>query len=167
MVLDKHGPAVWRKAYRLLGNEADATDCFQEIFLEALKVSRREYIYNIGGLLDRLATVRSIDMLRRRIRERKIGRESIELTDPEDTSPGPPVEIQRRELAVLAREAIGSLPRHEAEVLSLYYFNNMSYRQIAKSVGLQVGSVGAFLHRGRKRLREYLESVTGNNIQVK
>ncbi|MHC4759367.1 MAG: RNA polymerase sigma factor [Planctomycetota bacterium] len=167
MVLDKHGPAVWRKVYRLLGNEADATDCFQEIFLEALKVSRRESIYNMGGFLDRLATVRSIDMLRRRIRERKVGRENIYLSDPEDTNPGPPVEIQRRELAVLAREAIGRLPRHEAEVLSLYYFNNMSYRQIAKSVGLQVGSVGAFLHRGRKRLREYLEKDTGKNIQVR
>jgi hypothetical protein len=32
-VVQEHGPLVWRTAYRLLGNEADAADCFQRAFV--------------------------------------------------------------------------------------------------------------------------------------
>ena len=156
MAVEKHGPAVWQKVYRLLGDEADAADCFQETFMSALKVSHRQYIYNLGGLLDRLATARAIDVLRQRIRERNFSREKNYVYEPEDTNPGPPVEVQRRELSVLLREAIGTLPRLEAEIFSLRYFNDMSYRQISKELGLQPGTVGAFLHRARNKLRYYL-----------
>jgi RNA polymerase sigma-70 factor (ECF subfamily) len=163
MAVEKHGQAVWQRAYRLLGNEADAAECFQETFLSALKVSRRQNIYNLGGLLGRLATTRAIDKLRQRIRERNIGADSGYWDEPEDKNPGPPVEVQRREMAVLLREAIGNLPRLEAEVFCLRYFNDMSYRQIAKSLDLQVGTIGAFLHRSRNKLRECLESDASKN----
>ena len=163
MAVKKHGQAVWQRAYRLLGNEADTAECFQETFLSALKVSQRQYIYNLGGLLNRLGTARAIDKLRQRIRERKLSGERDYLSELEDTNPGPPVEVQRRELAVLLREAIGNLPRLEAEVFSLHYFNDMSYRQISKELNLQTGTVGAFLHRARNKLRQCLESETGEN----
>ncbi|MHC4265768.1 MAG: RNA polymerase sigma factor [Planctomycetota bacterium] len=166
MAVEKHGQAVWQRAYRLLGNEADTAECFQETFLSALKVSQRQYIYNLGGLLNRLGTARAIDKLRQRIRERKLSGERDYLSELEDTNPGPPVEVQRRELAVLLREAIGNLPPLEAEVFCLRYFNDMSYRQISKELGLQAGTVGAFLHRARKKLRQYLESETGKNALV-
>jgi RNA polymerase sigma-70 factor (ECF subfamily) len=164
MVVEKHGQAVWQRVYRLLGNEADAAECFQETFLSALKVSRRQYIYNFGGLLERLATTRAIDKLRQRIRGRRLGSDSDYPSEPEDKTPGPPVEVQRREMAVLLREAIGNLPRLEAEVFSLRYFNDMSYRQISKELGLQSSTVGTFLHRARKRLREYFETDAGKNV---
>jgi len=159
MAVEKHGPAVWQKVYRLLGDEADAADCFQETFMSALKVSHRQSIYNLGGLLDRLATARAIDILRRRIRHRSfVGEDNV--YEPEDTNPGPPVEVQRRELSFLLRKGIGTLPRLEAEVFSLRYFNDMSYRQISKELGLQPGTVGAFLHRARNKLRHYLKHET-------
>jgi RNA polymerase sigma factor (sigma-70 family) len=163
MVVEKHGPAVWQKVYHLVGNEADAAECFQETFMAALKVSQHQYIYNFGGLLGRLATTRGIDKLRQRIRERKLSGERDYLSELEETNPGPPVEVQRRELAVLLREAIGHLPRLEAEVFSLRHFNDLSYRQIAKELGLQPGTVGAFLHRARNRLREHLKSEAGKD----
>jgi len=32
-----HGPLVWQTAWRLLGHEADAADCFQETFVSAME----------------------------------------------------------------------------------------------------------------------------------
>jgi RNA polymerase sigma-70 factor (ECF subfamily) len=162
MAVEKHGKAVWQRVYRLLGNEADAAECFQETFMAALKVSRRQYIYNLGGLLDKLATIKAIDKLRQQIRHRKLSGEYDFVSNLEDTNPGPPIEVQRRELAVLLREAIGNLPRLEAEVFSLHYFNDMSYRQISKELGLKAGTVGVFLHRARNKLRRHLRSETKN-----
>jgi len=61
MIVKKHGPAVWQTAYRLLGNHTDAADCFQETFVSALKVSRKQRVRNFSALLVRLATMRAID----------------------------------------------------------------------------------------------------------
>jgi DNA-directed RNA polymerase specialized sigma24 family protein len=36
------GPAVWRTAYRIVRNGADADECFQEALLAALRVSDRQ-----------------------------------------------------------------------------------------------------------------------------
>ncbi len=60
MIVKKHGPAVWQTAYRLLGNNTDAADCFQETFVSALEVSRRQRVRNFSALLVRLATTRAI-----------------------------------------------------------------------------------------------------------
>src|SRR5258705_9978452 len=67
-IVSRDGPAVWRTAYRLLGNRADADECFQETFLAALSFSRRSIVDNWGALLHRLATARAIDRLRQRQR---------------------------------------------------------------------------------------------------
>jgi len=37
-IVDTHGPLVWRVAYRLLGNHADAADCAQEAFVSAWRL---------------------------------------------------------------------------------------------------------------------------------
>src|SRR5947209_7153892 len=69
-ILSRDGPAVWRTAYRLLGNRADADECFQEAFLAALEVSRREGVTHWHALLQRLAAARAVDRLRERCRRR-------------------------------------------------------------------------------------------------
>ena len=40
-IVAQHGPLVWRTAYRLVGCDADAADCYQEAFAAALLISRR------------------------------------------------------------------------------------------------------------------------------
>ena len=65
-IVQEYGPTVWRTAYRLLGRVDDAQDCFQDTFLSALKVSRRERVRNWAGLLCHLATARALDRLRKR-----------------------------------------------------------------------------------------------------
>ena len=64
-----NGPLVWRTAYRLVGCEADAADCYQEAFAAALSISRRESVRNWPALLQKLATVHALDRLRRRFKD--------------------------------------------------------------------------------------------------
>ena len=78
VIIKKHGPAVWQTSYRLLGNHADAADCFQETFVSALEFCRRQRVRNFSALLARLATARAIDQLQRRFRR------SRSETDPAD-----------------------------------------------------------------------------------
>ena len=59
-IINKHGPAVWQTAYRLLGNHADTADCFQETFICALELSRRQRVRSFPALLVRSATTQAI-----------------------------------------------------------------------------------------------------------
>ena len=53
-IIDKHGAIVWQTAYRLLGNHADAADCFQETFICALEISKIQRVRHFPALLTRL-----------------------------------------------------------------------------------------------------------------
>src|SRR5215210_496251 len=68
-IVERDGPAVWRTVYRLLGRRADAEDCFPETFLAALELWRRQPVRHPHAMLQRLATARAVDRLRRRYRE--------------------------------------------------------------------------------------------------
>jgi RNA polymerase sigma-70 factor (ECF subfamily) len=155
----QYGPLVWRTGHRLLGSDADAADCFQETFLCALDVSKRQDVKNWPGLLQRLATTRALDLLRRRKREMKThadpaaGWEQVASDDV-----GPDRQVQDAELMESLRAAITKLPGQQGEVFCLRHLNGLSYEEIAEEMGMSVDGVGVSLHRAKARLRELLVS---------
>jgi RNA polymerase sigma-70 factor (ECF subfamily) len=153
---------VWQTAYRLLGNHADAADCFQETFLAALEVSRRQPVRNLPGLLVRLATTRGIDRLRQKTRQ---DRHETGVHDAERSADGadPLDVVETQDLARQLREAIRQLPSQEAKVFCLRYLNEMSYLQIARELRIGVNAVGVSLHRAKARLREVLAATDVKN----
>ena len=166
-IVRRHRGVVWQTAFRLLGNRADAADCFQETFLAALELSRRQRVRNWPALLRRLCTCRALDELRRRLRV--AGRRE----DPGDWSavaslnPGPVQQAQAAELSAQLREALTDLPERQAEVFCLRFVSDLSYREIARQLGLRTSAVGALLHRARSRLREVLlDTVAPEDAEV-
>ena len=159
LILRKYGPGVWQTVYRLLGNEADAADCFQETFVCVLEVSRRQRVRNFSALLARVATSRAINRLRQRIRESQRNIEPAEWTHLSTGNPGPPKQAEGRELAAKLTEALAELPPQEAEAFCLRHFSDMSYRQIAKELGIKTNAAGMLLLRARTKLRNTLEPV--------
>ena len=71
-LLHREGSAVWRTIYRLVRNQADADECFQETFLAALELSSRETVRNWPALLQQLATRRAVDRIRKRLRRKRL-----------------------------------------------------------------------------------------------
>jgi RNA polymerase sigma-70 factor (ECF subfamily) len=154
-IVRRDGPVVWRIVYRLLNNRADADECFQETFLAALEVSRREEVGNWCALLQRLATARAVDRLRERCRRRS--RESTaDWSALTGNEPPPSQGALDAELAQRLRDALAQIPAQQAEVFSLHGVEGWSYQEIAQQLSLSVNSVGVLLHRARKRLRELL-----------
>jgi RNA polymerase sigma-70 factor (ECF subfamily) len=154
-IVDKHGGLVWSIAYRLLGNDADAADCFQETFVSAFEFSRKQRIRSYPALLSRLATVRAIDQLRSRNRPSNLS----DCRDVVDNNPSPQQHLAAYELAEQLRLALGKLPPGEAEVFCLRCLNGLSYRAIARQLGIKRNAVGVMLHRARQKLRGLLKSV--------
>lgn len=112
---------------------------------------------NFQALLVRLATARAIDKLRQRFTKSQTSIESADLAAVPSANPSPLQEAQMHELAERLRKVLAKLPPQEAQVFCLRYLNDMSYRQIAKEIGIKTNATGVLLHRAREKLRKFFE----------
>jgi RNA polymerase sigma-70 factor (ECF subfamily) len=155
-IVANHGSIVWRTAHRLLGNDADAADCFQRTFLAAVEFARQRPVRHWPAFLQRLATSRALEQLRVRIRER--GRRTMFDGDPlpDPTSRDPLQLAQTCELAERLRVALAEIDPRQSQVFCLTQLEGMSYDDAASELGLTVNHVGVLLNRARSTLKERL-----------
>jgi RNA polymerase sigma-70 factor, ECF subfamily len=158
-IVSDHGPVAVRLARRILGPGPDAEDVVQEVFLEAFQLRQKQEVGNWGGLLRMMATRRALDRLRRRRPT-----EPLDGLECADGGSGPHETAVARELAVRLREAIGQLPDGQAAVFSLRYFDELSYDQIAQTLGIEPTAVGMSLHKARAKLHSLL-NVEAKGVQ--
>ena len=128
----------------------------QEVFLEAFQLRQKQAVGNWAGLLRMVATRRALDRLRRRRKTEPL--DGMECARA-DSSPHDAAVAS--ELADRLREAIGQLPDGQAAVFSLRYFDELSYEQIAETLGIEPSAVGMSLHKARAKLHTLL------NVEIK
>lgn len=165
------GPGVWRTVRRLVGNDADAEDVFQETFVAAVELSRREPVRQWRGLLLRLAHARAIDRLRTRYRRgAHEGPDEVSAGSFETVASGRPLPHEMAEAAELSsrlRDALGELPDKQAEVFTLFCLEGWTYQEISEHLDASIDSVGVMLHRARARLKTLLDQKpTGRKQQA-
>ena len=145
-----HGPLVWRTAWGLLRNHADASDCFQQTFLAAVEWATREPVRNWPAVLRRLATQRALDGLRRRRRPA----EFVETADP--TAIDPATSAEGDELAARLRRALAEIDPVQAEVFCLVCLDGHTNQEAAEMLNIKPNHARVLLHRARTALRERL-----------
>ncbi len=157
VIVEQHVGIVQRTVYRLVGNHADAADCTQETFLEAVKIDRREPVRNWPGLLRQLATVRALDLLRVRLRQRRRRGPEVDAAEAISREPSPSDHAEASELADRLRVAVGKLPRRQAEVFCLTCFEQISSEEVAERLRIKPTAVRMLLSRARQRLQRLLK----------
>jgi RNA polymerase sigma-70 factor (ECF subfamily) len=156
IVIEKHGPMVWRTAYRLLGNADDAEDCLQETFLAAVTFSERQRVRSWPSVLRYLAVARATDMLRQRLSREKRNCNAPDAALHTNQNEDPAADMAVAELSDRLREALAQLPPRQSQVFVLRFLEQMSYREIAAALELKTSAVGVALHVARRRLRDLL-----------
>jgi RNA polymerase sigma-70 factor (ECF subfamily) len=157
-IVERDGNAVWRVCWRLLGNRADADEAFQEAFIAAFELSKRQPLASPRAILQHLATARSIDKLRSRQRYRK-RHESVDddrLNEQSTAAASPRDHAEAGELRDELRDALVRLPGKQAEAFVLHAIEGWAYQEIAERLGLTVDHVGVLIHRARAKLKVQL-----------
>jgi RNA polymerase sigma-70 factor, ECF subfamily len=159
-IVREHSPAIWKTAYRLVGNRDDAADCVQETFLSAMRFGNSKPVEHWGALLHRIATGRALDCLRERYRFLS-KREPLpaDWHDLPDTQADPQRQAQASELVQKLLQSLVELPKLQAEAFCLRYLAELEYSEIAESLEINPNSVGALLHRTKESLRQMLSHV--------
>jgi len=148
---------VYRLAYRLTGNRADAEDLTQEVFV---RVFRSLHSYSPGtfaGWLHRITTNLFLDGQRRkkRIRFDALGPAVERIAATTDAS-SPERRYEHDNLDRDIQEALDSLkPQYRAAVV-LCDIEGLSYEEIGEVLGISMGTVRSRIHRGRAQLRTTL-----------
>jgi RNA polymerase sigma-70 factor (ECF subfamily) len=145
-IVEQHAKRVFRLALRILRSVHDAEDASQDVFAEAIGLYRKGSVQNWTGLLVRLATLRSLDRLRRR-------RPAVELRDADKVSTvGPAEEAEASELADWLQKAVARLPEQQAAVFVMHHFEQLSREEISLALGVSADAVSTALYKARQRL---------------
>jgi RNA polymerase sigma factor (sigma-70 family) len=160
----QHGEAVVRAAYRVTGSLDDAEDVLQTVFVRlANRPDPPDLSRGALPYLRRAATNAALDVVQSRYARSTFALESSPQRATSDTAPTQERLQQSREVARELRVAIARLPRRQAEIFILKYFEDMDHRSIAELLGTTPGTVAVTLHRVRSRLAANLEPLIGGN----
>lgn len=156
-IVEAHSARVYRLAYRLTGNQHDAEDLTQEVFV---RVFRSLSTYTPGtfeGWLHRITTNLFLDMVRRRQRIRfdALGDDAAERLPSREPSPAQHFSDTHFDADV--QQALDTLAPEFRAAVVLCDIEGLSYEEIAATLGVKLGTVRSRIHRGRSHLRAALK----------
>jgi RNA polymerase sigma-70 factor (ECF subfamily) len=156
-VVREHSGRVYRLAYRLTGNQHDAEDLTQEVFVRVFRSLSNYTPGTFEGWLHRITTNLFLDMARRRqrIRFEGLGDDAAERLQGREPTPAQAFDDRNFDADVQA--ALDALaPEYRAAVV-LCDIEGLSYEEISATLGVKLGTVRSRIHRGRAQLRAALE----------
>ena len=156
-----HFDRLYRLAWRLTGQKAEAEDLFQELLIKAYgKLDTLAKINEPGSWLSRVMYNLFIDERRRFARRRLLTVEEGQMPgDGLADIPGnedPVQHNERREKIRALDAALAQLSDEHRIVVLLHDTEGYKLTEIHELTGLPVGTVKSRLHRARARLREIL-----------
>lgn len=155
-VVRQHADRVYRLAYRLAGNRADAEDLTQETFVRVFRSLSDFTPGTFEGWLHRITTNLFLDMVRRRARIRFDALPEDAADRLASASAGPEQRYAETHLDPEIQDALDALPADFRAAVVLCDLEELSYEEIAATLGIKVGTVRSRIHRGRVLLREAL-----------
>jgi RNA polymerase sigma-70 factor, ECF subfamily len=132
----------------LAGGYANAEEAVQDALARAWeRAERGENIESLTAWVAVAATNRLRSALRHLLVERRV-RTELESRIRELVSSGAETTDERLDVA----RAIGRLPRRQREVVVLFYFADLTVREVAGALSMNEGAVKGALHRARESI---------------
>jgi len=156
-LVERHHVEIFQFAARFVGAGAAAEDIVQESFLQVYQSAAGfDATRKFRPWLFTIAANKARDALRGRSRRREVsispaarGGEEGDVSYLDflaDDSPPPGAALEAAEQQRLVREVIERMPPSLREVLLMAYYHRLSYKDIAETLGIPLGTVKSRLH---------------------
>ncbi len=156
----EHARLIYRIAYSVLRNPADAEDATQEVFLRALQYGKK-----IGRISDPKAWLARIAWrvaVERRKSLAKTATGAEEATDSlASSSQGADRLLLQQERSAVLEQLISALPAQLRDALVLSTLEEIAPREVAEMLGISEAAVRSRSFRAREILRDRLLALTG------
>ena len=150
---ERWSPLVHTLARRALGNQTEAEDVTQHVFVEAWR-TRHRFDPTRGPLQAWLVGITRhaiADTLARRTRQRA-GVEAAAAAQPREEGIADSAEQVVHSMVVA--DAIADLGEPQGTIVSLAFYDDLTHHQIAERTGIPLGTVKSHIRRSLQRLRE-------------
>jgi RNA polymerase sigma-70 factor (ECF subfamily) len=153
-LVDAHYDPLYRFLWRLTASSEAAAELTQETFVRALmRLDAFDGRSRFSTWLHAIALNFWRDARRHGARESEILFESaLAASDTAGVEPEALAMLERHEV----RHAVESLPERQRVAILLFYYQEMSYKEIASVSGSSIGTVGSWIHHGIRALRRML-----------
>ena len=156
----RYSREIYLYLYSLCKSRETAEDLMQEVFLKAL-LSLPDQNENLRAWLYKVARNACFNELRNRKREVEMdpaAKADVYAAEAVEKKQDSLSDILiRNEQKKMLYEAMLKLPDRQREILELFYFSEMSMKQIAEIMKLTPQNVRVLAYRAKKQLREYME----------
>jgi RNA polymerase sigma factor (sigma-70 family) len=170
-LMHRYKDSIYFMVLKMVNNKEDAMDLTVETFAKAFeKLDKYQPDYAFSTWLFRVATNNCIDF----IRKKKLNTQSIHgmLDDDGDEMPlqiksdvlNPEESSIKKQQTEELRQLIDSLPPRYRNLITLRYFDELSYEEIALQLDLPLGTVKAQLFRARYLLGNIMNGFTRDDI---
>lgn len=156
VLVDTHGRAVFRLAYRMTGNQSDAEDMVQETFLRAWKqIAKFDGRASFSTWLHRICANCSLDHLRAAKRgvDLEASGELVSVT------PSPERLAQSSQIVSRLLPALDELSEMERVAFVMRHYEGVGIDEISAALGVQKGAAKHSVFRAVQKLRRALEPV--------
>jgi RNA polymerase sigma-70 factor, ECF subfamily len=154
---------VFSTAVRLLGNDAEAEDISQDVFLKAYeRFQDLSQSPRVGGWLKTVTTNLCLNHLSRYRARWRFFSEMLSRDDDDDITldlPAPDKisdQLDEADYRRLLEQALQKLPTAQRVPLVLFHFESLTYEEIATKLGISISKVKTDIFRGREALRKKL-----------
>lgn len=166
-LMERNYKRIFNFIYRFVGQEETAEDLAQEVFIKIYKNAasyRPQAKFQTWAC--QIAKNLSLNELRRLKKPDVSLDETFETGEgqvtrqiPDERTPTPYQSITEKEKADIIKEAVESLPDNQRMAVILRRYENMSYEDIAKSLGCSLEAVKSLLNRAKENLKEKLSGL--------
>ena len=147
--LQNNQKRIYHYLLTLLGNDSDASDVVQMVFISFYEHIDRVEEATALSYVYRIAYNKSMTFLKQKSRYVSLEPQSFEHL-PDTNPPGPEPDYKP------LHAAIRELPPRLASVIQLQYFEKLSYKEMSEQLGISVKAVESLLVRAKKILRKKL-----------
>jgi RNA polymerase sigma-70 factor (ECF subfamily) len=153
----RYQQGVFVLAYSFFRNREDALDIVQETFL---RLYEKAVLFRDGeefqAWLFQIARNLCIDSYRRNRKRRADRAADARLEDLPSTADGPADCERRADLRALFRSVLPRLAEKQRTVFVMKHYNDMPYQEIARTLGIAVGTVKSLHFKAVRNLRKHL-----------
>lgn len=159
LLVEQYKNKVFNLVYRFTSDYAEAEDLSQEIFITVFqKISSFQQDASFSTWIYRVATNKCIDWHRKKKRKRffSLFGDHRQIADVEADAPSPSEVYLESEEQKMLHKAVGKLDEKYKMIVVMFYYQHLSYKQIAEVLNLPVRTIETRLYRAKKILKDKL-----------
>ncbi|WP_331460515.1 RNA polymerase sigma factor [Gracilibacillus suaedae] len=153
LLIERYKHHVFKVTYSVVHDEKTAEDLAQETFIKMIDALSSYQHKGFKTWISRIALHKAIDYQRKKTRQKE-ELETFEAFEPVSTQANLDEQVISKDTLNKVHQHINGMPEKFQIVVKAYYFEELSYKQIAQKLGVEQTNVKMRLYRARKWMKE-------------